>query len=200
MERRARSFRFKRIKRIGPALAGPIIQGITMDDLIKQVEPMIPPLRRYARGLLGDTDAADDVVQDCLEKVVANWAKRRNDDPRTWVFTILHNLAVNRLRQKSRRGVPVDIDLVPDEAFASEATQDRNLYGKEVIAAMEGLTEEQRGILLLVSVEDLSYAEVSTVLGVPLGTVMSRLSRAREKLKHILEKPLTRNSNIRRIK
>lgn len=171
-----------------------------MDDLITQVEPMIPALRRYARGLIGDTDAADDVVQDCLEKVVANWTRRKNDDPRTWVFTILHNIAANRLRQKSRRGVSVDIDRVPDEAFASEATQDRNLFGKEVLAAMDDLTEEQRGILLLVSVEDLSYAEVSKVLGVPVGTVMSRLSRAREKLKQILEKPITGKAHIRRVK
>jgi len=90
-----------------------------MDDMLSHVEPMIPALRRYARGLLGDPESADDAVQDCLEKVVANWHRRRNDDPRSWVFAILHNLAVNRLRQQARRGFAVAIEDVP-EAVAIE--------------------------------------------------------------------------------
>jgi RNA polymerase sigma factor (sigma-70 family) len=171
-----------------------------MEDLISQVEPMLPTLRRYARGMLGDTDTADDVVQDCLEKVVANWDRRKNDNPRTWVFTILHNLAVNKLRQRSRRGVPVDLDDVPDRVFASEPTQDRNLFGKEVLSAMETLPDDQRGILLMISVEELTYSEASKVLGVPVGTVMSRLSRAREKLRQALEKPHANKPKLWRVK
>jgi RNA polymerase sigma-70 factor (ECF subfamily) len=171
-----------------------------MEDLISQIEPMIPALRRYARGMIGDRDTADDVVQDCLEKVVSHWGRRKNDDPRTWVFTILHNLAVNRIRQRSRRGVAVDLDDVPETAFASEPTQDRNLFGKEVMNAMDTLPEDQKGILLMVSVEDLTYAEASKVLGVPVGTVMSRLSRAREKLRQALEKPKAAKPNLWRVK
>ena len=171
-----------------------------MEELISQIEPMIPALRRYARGLLGDIDTADDIVQDCLEKVVANCSRRKNDDPRTWVFTILHNLAANKLRQRSRRGISVDIDDVQDTLFASEPTQDRNVFGKEVLTAMETLPDDQKGILLLVSVEDLTYAEAAKVLGVPLGTVMSRLSRAREKLRQALEKPKANKPNLRSVK
>lgn len=83
-----------------------------MSDILRHVGPMVPALRRYARGLVRDSVAADDLVQDCLERVVAHWRRRRNNDPRTWVFTILHNLAVNRLRQKARRGKHLPLEKV----------------------------------------------------------------------------------------
>jgi RNA polymerase sigma-70 factor (ECF subfamily) len=159
----------------------------TMDDLLSQVEPMIPALRRYARGLVRDVEAADDIVQDCLERVVLNWDRRRGDNTRSWVFTILHNLAVNRLRQNARRGGSVPIEDAPEAAGARPATQEDTVYGHEVMAAIERLPPDHRSILLLISVEDLSYAEAAKVLEIPLGTVMSRLSRAREQLRIILE-------------
>ncbi|MGO6692579.1 RNA polymerase sigma factor [Rhizobium johnstonii] len=158
-----------------------------MDDLLLQVEPMIPALRRYARGLVRDIEAADDIVQDCLEKVVLNWSRRRDDNPRSWAFAILHNLAVNRLRQDARRGGSVPIEDVPEATGARAATQEDTVYGHEVMAAIERLPPDQRSILLLISVEDLTYAEAAKVLEIPLGTVMSRLSRAREQLRTILE-------------
>ncbi|WP_337269444.1 RNA polymerase sigma factor [Oryzifoliimicrobium ureilyticus] len=175
-----------------------------MDDLLLQIEPMIPALRRYARGLLGHHDTADDIVQDCLEKVVLHWGRRRGENPRSWVFAILHNLAVNRLRQDARRGGGVPIDDAPESASAREATQEDSVYQNQVMAAIERLPPDHRSILLLVSVEDLSYAEVAKVLDIPLGTVMSRLSRAREQLRTILEThPSTTSANgpyIRRVK
>ncbi|MGM4984964.1 MULTISPECIES: RNA polymerase sigma factor [Rhizobium] len=160
-----------------------------MDDMLSLVEPLIPTLRRYARGLLRDVEAADDTVQDCLEKVVANWHRRRNDDPRTWMFAILHNLAINRLRQKTRRGYAVPIEDMPEATNATAATQEETIYGKEVLLAIERLPPDHRSVILLISVEDLSYAEAAKVLGIPAGTVMSRLSRAREQLRAILESP-----------
>ncbi len=160
-----------------------------MDDLLSEVEPMIPALRRYARGLLHDAGAADDLVQDCLERVIAHWHRRRNDDPRTWVFTILHNLAVNRLRQKARRGEHLSFDDINDSVLALKPPQEEVLAQRDVLAAVKLLPEEQRSVLLLVSVEDLSYAQVANVLSIPIGTVMSRLSRARERLRQILENP-----------
>lgn len=76
-----------------------------MNDLVRLVEPLIPALRRYARSLLGEHAAADDLVQDTLERIITRWHQRRADgDARTWVFTILHRLAINRLRQNARRG------------------------------------------------------------------------------------------------
>ncbi|NNU38600.1 RNA polymerase sigma factor [Rhizobium sophorae] len=158
-----------------------------MDDLLSQVEPMIPALRRYARGLLRDRETADDIVQDCLERIVMNWSRRRDADARSWVFAILHNLAVNRIRQEARRAGTVAIEDMPEATGAVTAGQEQTLFGQDVLAAIERLAPDYRSILLLVSVEDLSYAEAATVLDVPIGTVMSRLSRAREQLRLILE-------------
>jgi RNA polymerase sigma-70 factor (ECF subfamily) len=175
-----------------------------MDDLLSQVEPMIPALRRYARGLLKDRETADDIVQDCLERVVVNWSRRRDSNARSWVFAILHNLAVNRIRQEARRSGTVPIEDMPEGTAAVAAGQEQTVFGQDVLAAVECLPPDYRSVLLLISVEDLSYAEAATVLDVPIGTVMSRLSRAREQLKLILEtKPenaATAGPFIRRVK
>lgn len=174
-----------------------------MDDLLFQVEPMIPALRRYARGLVHDAVAADDLVQDCLERVISHWHRRRNEDARTWVFAILHNLAVNRLRQAARRGQHVAIEAIADHLMAHPPTQEDDLARADVVSAIEHLPEEQRSVLLLVAVEDLSYAQVAEVLAIPIGTVMSRLSRSRERLRQILESPARSDrpgSHLRRVK
>ncbi len=175
-----------------------------MSDILQLVEPMIPALRRYARGLLRDATAADDLVQDCLERVIAHWHRRRNDDPRTWVFTILHNLAVNRLKQIARRGEHLPFEKVDEGAFARQPTQEDGLMRRDLVHALQQLPEEQRSVLLLVSVEDLSYTQSAEVLGIPIGTVMSRLSRARERLRQILESPAQTTqgpaSHLRRVK
>ena len=160
-----------------------------MNDMLQQVEPMIPALRRYARALLHDINAADDLVQDCLERVITHWHRRRESNPRTWVFTILHNLAVNSIRQKARRNDHVSFEDVDEGLFAHPPTQEDRLLKGEVIGALSLLPEEQRSVLLLVSVEDLSYAQVSEVLAIPIGTVMSRLARGRERLRQIMENP-----------
>ncbi|MBN7809252.1 RNA polymerase sigma factor [Agrobacterium rosae] len=158
-----------------------------MDELLSQVEPMIPALRRYARGLLKDRETADDIVQDCLERIIVNWSRRRDANARPWAFAILHNLAINRIRQESRRSGTVTIDDMPEATAAVAASQEQTLFGQDVLAAIERLPPDYRSVLLLISVEDLSYAEAGMVLDVPIGTVMSRLSRAREQLKLILE-------------
>src|ERR1700734_1571966 len=96
-----------------------------MKDMILLVEPLIPALRRYARALLREPSAADDLVQDCLERVISRWHQRRADgDARTWVFTILHNLAMNRLRQQSRRGQHVALEDADAAVLARPATQE----------------------------------------------------------------------------
>lgn len=154
-------------------------------DLMAEVQPMIPALRRYARGLLRDPAAADDAVQDCLERVVANWHRRRDGNPRPWVFTILHNVAVTQMRQRARRGIAVPVEDAAG-AVATRPTQEDGLAQHDILAALALLPDDQRSVLLLISVEDMSYAEASRVLGVPMGTVMSRLSRGRERLRAIL--------------
>ena len=169
------------------------------------VEPLIPSLRRYARSLLRDQSAADDLVQDCLERVISRWHQRRTDgNARTWVFTVLHNLAINRLKQTARRGGHIPVEDMDDAAFATPPAQEHGLHHQAVVEALSWLPEDQRSVLLLVSVEELSYAETASVLDIPIGTVMSRLSRARHRLAQMLEegpgRPARAGTLLRRVK
>jgi len=158
-----------------------------MNDMLLQVEPLIPALRRYARALLRNPTAADDLVQDCLERAVSHWQQRREGNARSWLFTILHNLAVNQFRQPASRGRHVTIDETNEDDFGQEAVQEQTLMYRDVLDKLAKLPDDQRAVLLLVAVEDLSYAEAAKVLNIPIGTVMSRLSRARERLQQEIE-------------
>jgi len=159
-----------------------------VQDAIGLIEPNIPALRRYAYGLLRDEADADDLVQDCLERAVSKWRQRRADgNVRTWLFSILHNLAVSRFRQIRRRGSNVALEDAPLSALTAAPVQEDAIRHGELLRALARLSEDQRSVLLLVSVEDLSYAEAAGVLGVPVGTVMSRLSRARAALRKLMD-------------
>lgn len=153
--------------------------------MIRIIEPLIPALRRYARALLRDPAGADDLVQDALERAVGRWSQRRSDgDARAWIFAILHNLAMTRLHRAARRPRLLPIDEAGE--LASPPAQEEGLRYQDVLSALSRLPEEQRVVLLLVAVEDLSYAEAAKVLEIPVGTVMSRLSRGRDRLHGIL--------------
>lgn len=161
-----------------------------MTAMTSLIEPLIPALRRYARALLRDRTAADDLVQDCLERAIGRWHQRRQDgDARTWIFTILHNLAINRLRQAQRRGRHVAIEDADPDSVSHPPPQEDRIRHHDVVQALADLPEDQRAVLLLVAVEDLSYAEAAHVLDVPIGTVMSRLARGRERLRRALGEP-----------
>lgn len=161
-----------------------------MQDAISLIEPAIPGLRRYAHALTQSSPDADDLVQDCLERALGRWAQRRADrEVRPWLFAILHNLAINRIRQARRRGAPLALDAAPAAALATPPPQDHAVRHGELNRALARLSEDHRSVLLLVSVEDLSYGEAAAVLGVPPGTVMSRLSRARQALRDLMEGP-----------
>ena len=152
------------------------------------IEPLIPALRRYAHGLMRDRATADDLVQDCLERAISRWHQRREDnDPRSWIFTILHNLAINRMRQKQRRGPHIPLEDADVGSLALAPSHEEGLLHDDLMRALDRLPEDQRALLLLISVEDLSYAEAASVLKIPIGTVMSRLARAREKLRRAVE-------------
>ncbi len=158
-----------------------------MDDMILIVEPLVPGLRRYARGLVRDATLADDLVQDCLERALTRWHQRRPDrDARSWLYAILHNLAIDALRRAARRGPHDNIDEIEPSAAAVPATQDEGIRRRDVLAALDMLGEDQRATLLLVGVEELTYTQAAAILDVPIGTVMSRLSRGRERLRAIL--------------
>jgi RNA polymerase sigma factor (sigma-70 family) len=154
-----------------------------MNEAERLVE-LIPRLRRYARALVGDRASADDLVQDTLERA---WAKlhlyRRGTDLRAWLFTVMHNVHVNKVRA-ARVTDTLDDDL-PEMAL--RAPQGDSLVMRDLDRSIALLPQEQRAVLLLVTLEDMSYEEVARTLGIPMGTVMSRLSRAREKLRAMMQ-------------
>jgi RNA polymerase sigma-70 factor (ECF subfamily) len=152
-----------------------------MKDAESIVE-LIPRLRRYARALAGDRIAADDLVQDTLERA---WSKlhlyRRGTDLRAWLFTVMHNVYVNQLRAM-RPAAQFDEEMAE---LALPARTD-TLELRDLDAAIRRLPPDQREVLLLVALEEMSYDEAAGTLGIPIGTVMSRLARAREKLRSML--------------
>jgi RNA polymerase sigma factor (sigma-70 family) len=158
-----------------------------MKDMLLQVEPLIPALCRYARSLVRSRANADDLVQDCLERAVRRWHQHRDGEVRAWLFAILHNLAVDEFRKSTARGKHVPIDETNKDNFGEVATQEQKLMYQDVLNKLARLPDDQRAVLLLVAVEDLSYADAAKVLNIPIGTVMSRLSRARERLQQEIE-------------
>jgi len=153
---------------------------------IDQVTPHIPRLRRYARALLGDVVSADDLVQDTLERALSKFSLwRRNSDLRAWLFTIMHNVYVNQARAASRRA-HLMVDTQEVDAPVVQATQEHSLALRDMSRALIQLPDEFREVVLLVGLEQMSYDEVARVLDVPIGTVMSRLSRGREKLRQLM--------------
>ena len=156
-----------------------------MSDFLTDVEEAIPSLRRYALALTRDADRADDLVQDCLERALA---KRRLWRPtgtvKAWLFTILHNRFVSDRRREARRGAHGPLEDSRHAASVDDPSVGVQLA--EVGRAIEELSEHQRAILLLVAVEGLTYAETATVTNLPVGTVMSRLARARRSLQKSL--------------
>src|SRR3954466_2383820 len=143
------------------------------------IVPYIPNLRRYARALVGDRDGADDLVQDTLERAVRKFHLWRPGDLRAWLFSIMHNVFVNQLKAR-KVGLDVEID---EETLAARTPTATGTDVMDLQRALSALVAEQREVVLLIALEDMSYADVSRALGIPMGTVMSRLSRGRERLR-----------------
>jgi len=159
----------------------------------------IPRLRRYARALLGNRAAADDLVQDTLERAWQKLSQWREDsDLRAWLFGIMHNLRIDQLRRQQPLTRPVEDG---DYEQPTRPTQNDTLELQDLESALLQLPDEQREIVLLVALEEMSYADIATMLAIPAGTVMSRLSRGRERLRQIIsgsgEAPATRLRVVR---
>ncbi|MBI1209108.1 MAG: sigma-70 family RNA polymerase sigma factor [Azospirillum sp.] len=143
-------------------------------------------LRRYARAMLRNRNDADDLVQDTLVRALAQAEKfASGTNLRAWLFTIMHNLHVNRLRQNASRPNMVAVEDA-EAKLVEPARQEARVELREMSRAVDSLPEDQRQVLLLVALEGLKYDEAAGVLGVPIGTVMSRLSRAREAVRKAL--------------
>jgi RNA polymerase sigma factor (sigma-70 family) len=158
-----------------------------MSDFHRLLEAEIPKLRRYARALVRDMDRADDLVQDTLTRALTKqdlWAPGSN--LRAWLFTLMHNQHVNSVRRPARESVELDAD---DMSSMLVATTDptASCQLRELENALACLRNEEREVILLVGLEGMRYDETAEILGVPIGTVRSRLFRGREALRKLLD-------------
>lgn len=159
-----------------------------MDDTRRLIVEQIPHLRRYARALLGDADLADDLVQDALTRAMDRlhlW--RPGSDMRAWLFTILHNQHVNAAKRRTRKPDSAGLEPVHENLHAVQPAQGATRTIRDLDRALGQLSDDQCQVVLLVGLEGLSYAETAEVLGVPVGTVMSRLDRGRKRLRELME-------------
>jgi len=158
--------------------------GLPQSDLLAA----IPRLRRYAAALTRNAARADDLVQETLARA---WEKQRQwhagSDLRAWMFTIMHSVHINQCMRTRREAGNVSLDTEGERGAAWEVAEPNNQLDhielREVLQQVERLPSDQRQVLFLAAVEQLHYGEIATRLGIPIGTVMSRLSRARNKLR-----------------
>jgi RNA polymerase sigma-70 factor (ECF subfamily) len=155
------------------------------EDIRAQIEQELPGLRRYAAALLRNHPDSDDLVQETVTRALDKlhlWTPGTN--LRAWLFTIMHNLRVNTVRRGVREGQHVPIDSA--YSLGTPASQTWRLGLRDLEAALDQLDEGQRAVLLLIGLEGLRYDEAAEILELPLGTVRSRLSRARTRLRELL--------------
>jgi RNA polymerase sigma-70 factor (ECF subfamily) len=160
--------------------------AVTGPSVLSQIEACIPALRRYAVALLHNRDAADELVRDCLVRALDMLHTRLDGtDVRAWLFMSMHTMFISRKRRR-RFGAPAEVlDETAQEAAHDQCPSEGEApRWRDLLQGLERLPEQQRSAVLLVSVEDLSYPEAATVLGVPARTMMSHLARGRERLRH----------------
>ena len=150
-----------------------------------RVEQHIGDLRRYAKALLGDWREADDLVQECLVRALSRpQLHKQVRDVRAYLFTILHNVYVDKVTRRPRERVGLD----PVVTYLSHpAPQPASVELRDLARALTRLPEDQRQVVLLIGLEGLTYQQAAEVLDVPIGTVMSRLSRGRDALRRMME-------------
>jgi RNA polymerase sigma factor (sigma-70 family) len=165
-----------------------------MTDLDDQLTELMPRLRRFAVSLTREASSADDLVQTCLERALNSWrSKRPEGDLRAWLFAILYRQFIDGRRSARRYQRMLDF-FTGRDADEQAPTLERGIMAASTLQAFQYLSDEQRALLLAVSVEGLSYKEVAHILDVPIGTVMSRLSRARQALRQLSEGDITTTS------
>ncbi|MDF2765193.1 MAG: polymerase sigma factor [Rhodospirillales bacterium] len=153
----------------------------------RDIAAMSPRLRRYATALTGSAADGQDLAQDCLERALTSRDSLRDAERLyPWLLAILHNLHADAHRRQARRGWEEPVDRFADSLALSQAPTDRGAI-RDLVRAMAGLTSEHRQVLLLNGLEGLRYGEIAAALEIPIGTVMSRLARAREQLRVALE-------------
>jgi RNA polymerase sigma-70 factor, ECF subfamily len=155
----------------------------------KNLVTEIPHLRRFARGLCGDAALADDLVQDCVERALLKQHLYDASRPlRAWLYAILRNIHISHWRRASQMGVMKPLDDMEEFEGATPPAQEQNLSVRLIADALDHLPQQQREVLVMISLEELSYKDAAEIIGVPIGTIMSRLSRARSSMQNLLEK------------
>ncbi|RFD33708.1 RNA polymerase subunit sigma-24 [Pseudomonas sp. GL93] len=168
-----------------------------MHELDEQLRELIPRLRRFAVSLTRNSSSADDLVQSTLERAIVAWAdKRLEGDLRAWLFSILYRQFLDAHRRNRRYARMLEFFIGRDDV---QPSVERTVLAQSTLQAFDQLNTEQRALLLWVSVEGLSYKEVAEILKVPIGTVMSRLSRARQALRQLSDGEVT-GPALRRLK
>jgi RNA polymerase sigma factor (sigma-70 family) len=177
----------RRVK-VGGSIGGTTAQRcLPVGSVLTHIEACIPALRRYAAALLHTRESADDLVHDCLVRALDKLDTRRGDaDVRAWLFSIMHNLFISQLRRTKARAARDALDELHVANASMYPDQENGLRRRDLVRSLNRLPVEQRTVVLLVSVGDLSYAEAASVLGIPIGTVMSRLSRGRAQLREMV--------------
>lgn len=172
-----------------------------MAGILSKIESCIPSLRRYAYALLRSSPDADDLVQETLLRALDGLhTLRGEEDVRPWLFAIMHNTFVNHRRRARVRSGLVPLAHADDVALGRPGGQEDRLHWRDLVQALACLPDDQREVVLLVSVEDLTYAETARALDVPIGTVMSRLARARERLRRTIQQEPEARPCLRRVK
>ena len=159
----------------------------------------VPHLRRYALALLRDVDAADDLVQDCIHRALSKFHLfQSGTNMRAWLFTILHNLRISGIRSQIQAREDIMTEQEIDNRFSTPPDQENGLMLRDFSRALDLLEDQHKEVLLLIGLEGLSYKQTSEVLDIPLGTVMSRLARGRDKLRLLLSERAA--PTLRRVK
>lgn len=152
-----------------------------------EISECLPALRRFAMRLTRNEDRANDLVQDTVERALRKSHLFDGSNLRSWMFTICRRIFLNNIRSEKSRGVLVDIDDAPQSRFATPETQEQTMHYNEVVSAFDRLPLKDKVLLSLVVIEGLKYEEAAEVLDVPVGTVRSRLSRARARLQQEID-------------
>jgi RNA polymerase sigma-70 factor, ECF subfamily len=169
------------------------MQSVVQTSIRGRIADELPRLRRYARALVKNPDRADDLVQDTVVRALEKIHLWQPDtDLRAWLFTLMHNQYVNFVRKSVREGSQCSIEAAYN--LGKLAAQTDNLMLRDFRRALDALSPEQRSVLLLIGMEGLRYEEVADILTIPVGTVRSRLSRARESLRVLMDAPERQSS------
>ena len=155
------------------------------NNLIAQM----PHLRRFARALCGDAALADDLVQDCVERALLKQHLYDTSRPlKAWLYAILRNIFISQWRRSAQMGAMKPLDDMEEFEGSVPPAQEQNLSVALISDALDHLPAQQREVLVMISLEELSYKDAAEIIGVPIGTIMSRLSRARGSMQNLLEK------------